>query len=88
MAHVCFFLLYLGAQAVQSNWNYFTIYQFQWSKDVVGYSLGLVGILVGVVQGLLIKRSVALLGNEKVFILVSDYMHLGCFYFLLLHKVG
>jgi DHA1 family tetracycline resistance protein-like MFS transporter len=76
-----FFLLYLGSQAVQSNWNYFTIYQFNWSKDLVGYSLGLVGILVGVVQGLLIKRSVAWLGNEKSVYIGFGLYTLGMFLF-------
>jgi MFS transporter, DHA1 family, tetracycline resistance protein len=60
-----FFLLMLGSHAVQSNWPYFTIYQFKWSEDTIGYSLGLVGLLVGLVQGLLVRYSTKTLGNEK-----------------------
>ena len=47
----------------------------------MGYSLGLVGILVGVVQGLLIKRSVALLGNEKSVYIGFGLYALGMFLF-------
>jgi MFS transporter, DHA1 family, tetracycline resistance protein len=49
------FFVYVAAHAVQSNWAYFTIYQFGWSESMVGYSLGTAGLLVGLVQGLLIR---------------------------------
>src|SRR5690606_12974970 len=35
---ISFFLIYLGAQAVQANWNFFTMYRFQWSEGMVGLS--------------------------------------------------
>ncbi|UAY56103.1 TCR/Tet family MFS transporter [Arachidicoccus terrestris] len=60
-----FFLIYLGAQAVQSNWNFFTIYRFNWSEKMVGISLAVVGILIGVVQGGLTRIVVPKLGNNK-----------------------
>jgi DHA1 family tetracycline resistance protein-like MFS transporter len=47
------------------NWNYFTVYQFGWSEKMVGLSLALVGLLVGLVQGLLIRKINPWLGNEK-----------------------
>lgn len=47
---ICFFLIYLGAQAVQANWNFFTIYRFGWTETMVGISLAVVGVLVGAVQ--------------------------------------
>lgn len=48
-------LIYIGAHAVQSNWGYFTMFRFGWSEDTVGWSLAVVGLLVGLVQGLLIR---------------------------------
>jgi MFS transporter, DHA1 family, tetracycline resistance protein len=60
-----YFLIYLAAQSVMGNWNYFTIYQFGWSEKMVGLSLALVGLLVGLVQGLLIRKINPWLGNEK-----------------------
>ncbi|MDR6570781.1 MULTISPECIES: TCR/Tet family MFS transporter [Chitinophaga] len=60
-----FFLIYLGAQAVQSNWNFFTIYNFKWSKEMVGISLAVVGVLVGAVQAGLTRVINPRIGNEK-----------------------
>jgi DHA1 family tetracycline resistance protein-like MFS transporter len=60
-----FFLIYLGANAVQSTWSFFTIKQFNWSPKMIGISLGLVGLLVGVVQGGLIRVVTPILGNKK-----------------------
>jgi DHA1 family tetracycline resistance protein-like MFS transporter len=58
-------LVYIAAHAVQSNWSYFTIYRFQWTPKLVGISLGVVGLLVGGVQGGLIRFTNPRLGNEK-----------------------
>ncbi|WP_316812178.1 TCR/Tet family MFS transporter [Pedobacter heparinus] len=60
-----FFLIYLGSQAVQSNWNFFTIYRFNWSEKMVGISLAVVGVMVGAVQGGLTRIVVPKIGNEK-----------------------
>jgi DHA1 family tetracycline resistance protein-like MFS transporter len=62
---ISFFLIYLAAQAVQGNWNYFTIYRFHWSEKMVGISLAVVGLLVGLVQAGLIRIVNPLLGNER-----------------------
>lgn len=58
-------LVYIGSHAVQSNWSFFTMYQFKWDEKMVGISLGAVGLLVGLVQGGLIRITNPLLGNEK-----------------------
>nr|AIA11846.1 Tetracycline_Resistance_MFS_Efflux_Pump [uncultured bacterium] len=60
-----FFLIYLASQAVQGNWNFFTIYRFSWSEKMVGISLAVVGLLVGVVQGMLTGVATKKLGNER-----------------------
>ena len=57
--------IYVAAHAVQSNWNYFTIYRFNWSEKMVGRSLGMVGILVALVQVGLIRIVNPRIGNEK-----------------------
>ncbi|SDC83185.1 TCR/Tet family MFS transporter [Niabella drilacis] len=62
---LCFFFIFLGGHAVQSNWSYFTMDQFKWSEKEVGISLAIVGVLVGVVQGVLIRYTSPRLGNEK-----------------------
>lgn len=60
-----FFLIYLAAQAVQGNWNFFTMYRFNWNEKMVGLSLAVVGLLVGAVQGGLTRVINPKLGNEK-----------------------
>lgn len=60
-----FFLIYLGAQAVQSNWNYFTIYRFHWSPGMVGISLAVVGVMMGLVQAGLTRVINPKIGNER-----------------------
>ena len=60
-----FFLIYFGAQAVQGNWNFFTIYRFNWSEKMVGISLAVVGVLVGAVQAGLTRVINPRIGNEK-----------------------
>lgn len=62
---ISFFLIYLGAQAVQANWNFFTMYRFQWSEGMVGLSLAVVGVLVGAVQGGLTRVINPRIGDEK-----------------------
>ena len=59
------FVLYVGSHAVQSNWNYFTMYQFNWTEKMVGISLGVIGLLVGIVQGGLIRWINPKIGNVK-----------------------
>lgn len=58
-------LIYIAAHAVQSAWSFYGIEKFGWHKKEVGISLGVVGIMVGLVQGVLIRKTMPLLGQEK-----------------------
>ena len=69
-----FFLIYLAAQAVQATWNFFTMDQLQWSEKMVGLSLAVVGLLVGLVQAGLTRVVNPRLGNEK-----STYLGLALY---------
>lgn len=62
---ISFFLIYLGSQSVQGNWNFFTIYRFNWSEKMVGISLAVVGVLVGAVQAGLTRVVIPKIGNER-----------------------
>ncbi|MBL7730288.1 MAG: TCR/Tet family MFS transporter, partial [Chitinophagaceae bacterium] len=74
---LCYFLIYLAAQAVQGNWNFYTIHRFQWSEKMVGISLAVVGLLVGAVQAGLTRVLTPRLGHEK-----------SIYYGLLLYTIG
>lgn len=50
-----FMLIYIAGHAAQSTWTYYTMEKFKWNEAWVGYSLGMVGLMVGIVQGVLIR---------------------------------
>ena len=60
-----FFFVYVSSHAVQSTWTFFTMYEFNWSEAMIGYSLGFVGILSALVQGLLIRWIIPKIGQVK-----------------------
>jgi DHA1 family tetracycline resistance protein-like MFS transporter len=66
------FLIYVASHAVQSNWSYFNIEKFKWTPKMIGISLAAVGVLVGAVQGGLVRFINPKIGNEK-----SVYLGLG-----------
>jgi DHA1 family tetracycline resistance protein-like MFS transporter len=57
--------IYLAVHAVQSNWSFANMEKFKWSPKMIGLSLGMVGLLVGLVQGVLIRYINPKIGNEK-----------------------
>lgn len=61
--------VYIASHAVQSTWAYFTMYRFEWGEAEVGYSLGFVGVLSALVQGVLIRWLIPKIGeNASVYI--------------------
>ena len=58
-------LVYLAAHAVQSNWSFYTVERFNWNERMIGISLGVVGLLVGIVQGVLTRFVNPWLGNAR-----------------------
>lgn len=62
---VSFILIYLAAHAVQSTWSFYNMKKFQWTEAQVGISLAVVGVCVGLVQGVLIRKTMVKLGQQK-----------------------
>src|SRR6478609_11834038 len=58
-------LLSVAAHAVQSNWAYYTIEKFQWTPTLIGISLAVVGIVLAVVQGGLMRVVIPRLGQQR-----------------------
>jgi DHA1 family tetracycline resistance protein-like MFS transporter len=67
-------LVYIGAHAIQSNWSFFTIEKFSWTEKMIGLSLGMFGLLIGITQAGLIRIINPRIGNEK-----SIYFGLGLY---------
>ena len=78
---ISLFLVYVASHAIQGNWSYFTMYQFHWDERMVGISLGVIGLLVGLVQGVLIRWINPKLGNEKSIYIGLLLYTLGLFLF-------
>jgi MFS transporter, DHA1 family, tetracycline resistance protein len=57
--------VYIAAHALQSTWTYINIERFHWSPQMLGRSLGVVGLMTALVQGVLIRYINPKLGNEK-----------------------
>lgn len=62
---VSLFMLYFAAHAVQSVWTFYTMLKFHWNEDMIGYSLGFIGLLIALVQGGLIRVTTPRLGFER-----------------------
>jgi MFS transporter, DHA1 family, tetracycline resistance protein len=75
---LCLFFIYLAAHSVQTTWAYFTKYRFGWTEAQVGYSLAFVGLLIGLVQGVLIRPLIPRLGNRKSLYIGLILYALGC----------
>ena len=71
---IALFFVYIAGHAVHSTWTFFTMYRFEWDEQMVGYSLGLVGILSAIVQGGLIRWFIPKFGQK-----VSIYTGLGLY---------
>lgn len=62
---IVYFVLYLSHHATQSTWTYFTMLQFEWDEAMVGFSLGIVGVCVAIVQGGLTRVVIPRFGEQK-----------------------
>ncbi len=56
------FIYQLGHHVLPSIWSYFTMHRFSWSAREIGYSMGFIGLLMALVQGLLIKVVLSRIG--------------------------
>lgn len=78
---VALILVYIALHAVQSNWHFYTMYKFNWTERSVGLSLGLLGLLIGLVQGVLIRWTTPKLGEQKSVFLGLLFYALGLMLF-------
>lgn len=58
-------LVYIAGYSVQATWSFFTMLVFDWNEAMVGYSLGVVGILVAIVQAGLIRAVIPRFGQKN-----------------------
>ena len=69
------FFIYVAGHATQGIWSYYVMEKFGWNQDMVGYSLGFVGLMVAIVQGGLTRILIPKLGEERaVFVGLGFYV--------------
>jgi DHA1 family tetracycline resistance protein-like MFS transporter len=67
-------LIYIAGHAIHSNWTFYTIEKFNWNEKLIGASLGVIGFMMALVQGGLIRYINPRLGNKKsVYVGLSFY---------------
>lgn len=74
-------LIYIAAHAVQGNWSFYVIEKFKWGSAMIGASLAAVGILIGVVQGWLIRLIIPAWGQKKALFIGLILYCVGFFLF-------
>lgn len=74
-------LLYLGNHAVQSTWTYYTMFKFKWTERQVGLSLGIIGSLVMLVQGVLIRTLIPKMGIKRSIVIGMLLNMLGLLFY-------
>lgn len=77
-----FFLINLAQFSLNSTYVLFTDYRFGWGPQIVGYTLGAVGLCSGIVQGGLVRRWMPKLGERRMILIglvmcVAGYLLFG-----------
>lgn len=60
-----YFLFTLGHHSLPAVWSFFTMEKFDWSPREIGYSLGVVGTLMVLVQAVLLRVALPRLGSRR-----------------------
>jgi len=77
-----FFLMALAQFSLNSTYVLYTDYRYGWGPQIVGYTLGIVGLCSGLVQAVLVRRWIPWLGERRmilagVALLTVGYVVLG-----------
>ena len=69
------FFVHFASHSTQSIWTYYTMLKFDWSPIMIGWSLGFVGLMVVLVQGVLVRKFIPVIGENKgIYIGLSFYV--------------
>jgi DHA1 family tetracycline resistance protein-like MFS transporter len=74
-------LMYTANNGLQSTWAYYGMEKFSWNEAWVGYSLGFVGLMIGVVQVGVIRWAIPKFGQEKSLYIGLAFYSLGLLLF-------
>ncbi|MFC5282037.1 TCR/Tet family MFS transporter [Pedobacter alpinus] len=74
-------LMYTANNGLQSTWAYYGMEKFSWNEAWVGYSLGFIGLMIGVVQVVIIRWAIPKFGQEKSLYIGLSFYSLGLLLF-------
>ena len=74
-------LMYTANNGLQSTWSYYGMEKFKWNEAWVGYSLGFIGLMIGVVQVGVIRWAIPKFGQEKSLYIGLLFYSIGLFLF-------
>jgi len=74
---VVLFFYQIAHDANPSTWSYYTTEKFDWSPREIGFSLGAVGVLFALVQGVLIRAVIPRIGEARAVVVGFVAMALG-----------
>ncbi len=58
-------LLQIAGDTLENVWSYFAIEKFDWDEETIGYSLGTLGLMFALVQGVLCPVLLPKIGDKK-----------------------
>ena len=61
-----YFLVMLGHDSLPATWSFYVMERFGWTPREVGYSLGMVGVVMMIVQGGVIRAVMPRFGHQRV----------------------
>jgi DHA1 family tetracycline resistance protein-like MFS transporter len=73
--------MYTANNGLQSTWSYYGMEKFKWNEAWVGYSLGFIGLMIGVVQVGIIRWAIPKFGQEKSLYIGLSFYSLGLLLF-------
>jgi Arabinose efflux permease len=62
---IAYTFVYIAGHSMESVWAYFTIESFDWDEEMIGYSLGFLGLTLALVQGVLARIVLPKIGDKK-----------------------
>lgn len=78
---IALIFMYIAFHSVQSNWSFFTMYQFHWDEKWVGISLGVSGLMAALVQGGLIRWITPKIGDKRAIVYGLIFYAIGMLLF-------
>lgn len=77
---IAFTFVYIAGHSMESVWAYYTIELFSWDEEMIGYSLGFLGLMLALVQGVLARIILPKIGDKKA---IYIRLTIECFALLL-----